>query len=111
MTKSFNALTANSNSIFYGADGISKNLLSKARKTFYLKDKILAKLYKELKNKNKLYIGENDNIVAPFYTPFVEQQKEIDRSTFCSFTVDFELLHVGIAYIKVLAKSAVDPKY
>ena len=92
----FNALTANSSSTFHDADGISKSLLSKARKTFYLKDKALAKLYNKLKNKNNLYMDENDNIVASFYTPFIEQQKDIDRSTLCSFKVPFYMLTLPI---------------
>ena len=54
----FNALTTNSNSIFYSTGRITKNLLSKARKSFYAKDKVLAKLYNELEDKNKLYIDE-----------------------------------------------------
>ena len=36
-----NPLTRNSNSIFYGVDRISKNLLNKARKLLYIKDKVL----------------------------------------------------------------------
>ena len=56
-----------------------------------------------------LYIDDNDNIVAPFYTPSVEQQKDINRSTLFSFEGPFELLHADIAYIKFFTKSAVDP--
>ena len=44
------------------------------------------------------------------YTPFVEQRKNIDRSTLYSFKGPFELLHADIANIRFLAKPAVDPK-
>lgn len=81
----FNAINRNSNGIFYGADRISKNLLYKARKLFYVKDNILGKLYNELENKNKLLVDDNDNITAPCYTPFVERKKGIDRLTLYSF--------------------------
>lgn len=81
----FNAINRNSNSIFYGADRISKNLLYKARKLFYVKDNILGKLCNELENKNKLFVDDNDNITAPCYTPFVERKKDIDRLTLYSF--------------------------
>ena len=92
-----NALTTNSNSIFYDSDSISKNLLSKARKSFYVKSKVLAKLYNKLENESRLYIDENDNIVAPFYTPFVEQQEDMDRSALYSFKGPFQLLHADMA--------------
>lgn len=48
----------------------------------------------------------------PFYTPFVQQKKDIDRSS-ALYTVNgpFQFFHADIAFIKFLAKSAVDPKY
>ena len=62
-------------------DRISKNLLKKARRLFYVKDKVLGKLHNELENKIKLYVDENDNIIAPSSTPFIELKKNIDRWT------------------------------
>ena len=47
----------------------------------------------------------------PFYTPFVEQKKDIDWSTLNSFKGLFQLLQVDIAGVRFLAKSTVDPKY
>ena len=41
-------------------------------------------------------MDENDNIVASFYTPFIEQQKDIDKSTLCSFKVPFHMLTLPI---------------
>ena len=48
----------------------------------------------------------------PFYTPFVQQKKDIDRSS-ALYTVNgpFQFFHADIAFIEYLAKSAVDPKY
>lgn len=48
----------------------------------------------------------------PFYTLFVEQRKDIDRSfALYSIKTPFDLLHADIADIKFFSKSAVDPKY
>ena len=57
----------------------------------------------ELKNKNILY--ENDEGTKtriPFYTPFAEQRKDIDRSSeLYSIKIPFELVHTNIANIRV----------
>ena len=48
---------------------------------------------KELKSKrtknlfNALNVDDNDNIIAPFYTSFIEQKKYINRLTLYSFKV------------------------
>ena len=48
----------------------------------------------------------------PFYTLFVEQRKDIDRSSaLYSIKASFELMHADIADIRVFSKSAVHPKY
>ena len=48
----------------------------------------------------------------PFYTPFVKQRKDIDRSsTLYSFKMLFELVDAVIADIRFFPKSEVDPKY
>ena len=54
---------------------------------------------------------EPEEPIIPTYTPFVEQKKDIDRSTLCSINSPFDLLHADIADIRFLAKSAVDPHY
>ena len=47
-----------------------------------------------------------------FCTLFIEQKKDIDRSsTPYSIKAPFELFHADIANIKFLSKSAVDPYY
>ena len=64
-----------------------------------------------MESKNKLYVDENNNIIAPSYTPFVEQNKDNDRLTLYSFKGPFELLHADITYKDFLANLAVDLKY
>ena len=47
-----------------------------------------------------------------FNTPFVEQKKDIDRSS-SLYTINgpMQFFHADLAYLQVFAKSAVDPKY
>ena len=48
----------------------------------------------------------------PFYTPFVKQRKDIDRSSaLYSIKAPFKLVHADIADVRFFSKSAVDPKY
>ena len=47
----------------------------------------------------------------PFATPFVDKKTNFDHSTLYNFHKPFEMLHADIADIRLLAKSAVDPKY
>ena len=66
-----------------------------------------------MKDKNILY--ENDEGTKtriPCYTSFVEQRKDIDRSSaLYSIKVSFELVHADVADIRFFSRSAVDPKY
>ena len=88
-------------SIFYAADRINKTLLNKTRKSFYKEDKIFYKFYLELENKNILYQNdEGTKTRIPFYTPFVEQKKDIDHSSaLYSVKMPFEPVHPDIADI------------
>ena len=99
----FKKLIEDEKSVFYAADRINKTLLNKTRKSFYKKDKIFYKFYLELENKNILY--ENDEGAKtriPFYTSFVEQRKDIDRSSaLYSVKAPFELVDADIANIQV----------
>ena len=63
-----------------------------------------------MKDKSNLCINKNNGFNLLLYTPFVEQRKNIDRSTLYSFEGPFEFLHADIANIRFLAKPAVDPK-
>ena len=105
----FNKLINDQNSVFFSRDKINKTLLNKGRKSPYEKDKVFYNLFKKIKNKNVIY-DENENRV-PFYTPFIPQKKNIDRSTLFTLSGPMQFFHADVAYLKFLAKSAVDPKY
>ena len=77
--------------------------MKKARKLVYSKDEVLLKMFNNL---NKASINESDFITND--TTFIEQTKNIDRSTLFSIQSPFDLLHANIANRKFLAKSAVD---
>ena len=105
----FKKLINDQNSVFFSSDKINKTLLNKGRKSLYEKDKVFYNLYKKIENKSIIY-DENENRV-PFYTPFTPQKKNIDRSTLYIVNGPLQFFHADIAYLKFLAKSAIDPKY
>ena len=67
--------------MFYAVDKINRSLLEKAKKSLYEKDKVFYKYYLDLEDKNVLHESEDPKRSIPFYTPFVEQRKDIDRSS------------------------------
>ena len=106
----FKKLTNDQNSVFYSADRINSTLLNKGRRSSYEKDKVFYKLFNTIEDRNIIY--ENDEDRVPFYTPFVEQKKDIDRSS-SLYTINgpLQFFHADVAFLKFFAKSAVDPKY
>ena len=98
-------LLKNERSIFYAIDRINQNVINKAKKSNYLKDRVFVNIYTKLKDKNLNFFK------SPVITPFAEQKSNVDRSTLYSFQAPFELFHADIADIRFLAKSAVDPHY
>ena len=109
MKNLFKKLITDENSVFFSADRINKTLLNKGRKSSYEKDKVFYKLFNAVENKNTIY--ENNENRVPFYTPFTQQKKNIDRSTLYTVNGPLQFFHAGVAFLKFLAKSAVDPKY
>ena len=105
----FKKLINDENSVFFSSDKINKTLLNKGRKSLYEKDKVFYNLFKKIENKNIIY-DEDENRV-PFYTPFTPQKKNIDRSTLYTVNGPLQFCHADVAYLKFLAKSAVDRKY
>ena len=98
----FKKLFTDANSVFSSAEKINKTLLNKARKSFYEKDKVFYKLYARIEDQN---ISDNDKVKVPFYTPFLERKKDIDRSSaLCSIKGPFELVHADVANIRVFFK-------
>ena len=105
----YRKLINDQNSVFFSSDKINKTLLNKGRKSRYEKDKVFYNLFKKIENKDIIY--DKDKIRIPFYTPFVPQKKNIDRSTLYTVSGAMQFFHADIAYLQFLAKSAVDPKY
>ena len=104
----YRKLVDKEDSVLYAIDRLNERVLNKVRKSSYEKDKVFYKLFKKLENED--VIEENSKI--PFYTPFVEQKKDIDRSS-ALYTVNapLQFFHADLAYLQFFAKSAVDPKY
>ena len=85
-------------------------MFNKGRRSSYEKDKVFYKIFNTIEDRNIIYEDYEDRI--PFYTPFVEQKKDIDRSS-SLYTVNapLQFFHADVADLKFFAKSAVDPKY
>ena len=110
MKNLYKKLINDQNSVFYSADRINSTLLNKGRRSSYEKDKVFYKLFNTIEDRNIIY--ENDENRVPFYTPFVKQKKDIDRSS-SLYTINgpLQFFHADVAFLKFFAKSAVDPKY
>ena len=104
----FNKLINDENSVFFSADRINQTLLRKGKKSSYEKDKVFLKLFNVAENKKVIYEKEER---VPFYTPFAPQKRNIDRSTLYTVHGPLQFFRADIAFLKFLAKSAVDPKY
>ena len=76
-------------------------LLGKDKKSLYKKDKAFYKHYLYLEDKNILYKSEDPKKSVPFYTPFVKQRKDIDRSSaLYSIKTHFERMLADITDIR-----------
>ena len=86
--------------MFYAVNRINISFLGKAKKSMYEKDKVFYKYYLDLEDKNVLYKSKDPKKSSPFYTLFVEQKKDIGRSSaLYSIKTPFELMHADIADI------------
>ena len=89
---------------------INRNLLNKAQKSDYGKNKVFYKLCNKIENRDTIFDEEDEEI--PFRAPFIEQKKDIDQSsTHYRIKAPFELFHADIANIKFLSKSTAEPHY
>ena len=102
----YKILKRDEQSVLFASDQLNKQLIKKVKKSRYEKDSVFINLYDKVKHVNI----EEENTV-PIFTPFVESEKNIDKSTLYSFNEPFQLLHADIADIRFFSKSAVDPKY
>ena len=103
----YNVLKKDEESVLFASERLNKQLLKKIKRSKYEKDILFLKLYNQVENVN---LEEKEDIV-PVFTPFVENQRNIDRSSLYSFNGPFQLLHADIADIRFFSKSAVDPHY
>ena len=106
----YNKLLKNENSVLFAADKINQRLLNRLKKSSYEKDQVFYKLFKKLEQNEEE--NEKEHREIPFYTPFVEQRKDIDRSS-ALYTINgpLQFFHADLAFLQFFAKSAVDPKY
>ena len=106
----YRKLLDNENSVLFAADKISLRLLERLRKSSYDKDQVFYRLFRELER--NINDDNDDDAELPFNTPFLEQRKDIDRSSaLYSINGPLQLFHADLAYLQFFAKSAVDPKY
>ena len=95
----FKKLINNQDSAVYSADKTDRTLLDKARKSAYEKDKVFYKIYNELEDNKIIFDDEKTRI--PFYTPFIEQKKDIYRlSALYSINAPLQFFHADIADIR-----------
>ena len=74
----YNKLIENENSVLFAIDKLNVRILNRLRKSSYDKDQVFYRLFKKLENEEE---EEEKEVQIPFYTPFVEQRKDIDRSS------------------------------
>ena len=77
----FKKLIKDKNSIFYLVGKINRTLLNKSRKSASEKDKVFYKIYIRGEDQEIIYDDDNEKERILFYTPFVEQKQDIDRSS------------------------------
>ena len=108
----FKKLLKDKNSVFYLADKINRTLLNKSRTSLYEKHKVFYKIYIRLEDQEIIYDDNEEKERIPFYTPFIEQKQDINRSsTLYSLNNPMQFFHADVADIRFFSKSAVDPKY
>ena len=105
----YKKLLENEKSVLFAVDKLNERLLTRLKKSSYDKDQVFYKLFKQLEDSESIDEQENE---IPFYTPFIEQRKDIDRSSaLYSINGPLQFFHADLAYLQFFAKSAVDPKY
>ena len=103
----YNVLKKDEERVLFASKRLNKQFFKKIKRSKYEKDIIFLKLYNQVENVN---LEEKEDIV-PVFTPFVENQRNIDRSTLYSLNGPFQLLHADIADILFFSKWAANPHY
>ena len=97
----FKKLLKDKDSVFYSADKINRTLLSKSRTSSYEKDKVFYKIYIRLEDQEMIYDDNDEKERIPFYTPFIEQKQDINRSlTLYSLNNPMQFFHADVADIR-----------
>ena len=107
--KLFQKLKNDENSTLFGEDDPTNNIIKELKKSNNKQDKEFVNLILDLENRYDLFRDENVHI--PSKTEFVEQKREINKSSLYSFDGPFQLLNADVANLKFLGKSAVDLQY
>ena len=102
----YNILKQDEESVLFASEKLNKQLIKKVKRSQYEKNSVFIYLYDKVKDVNI----EEENTV-PIFTPFIDNKRNIDKSTLYSFNGPFQLLHADIADIRFFSKSAADPKY
>ena len=101
----FKKLIKDKNSVFYLADKINRTLLNKSRLSSYEKDKVFYKIFIRLEDQGIIYDNNEEKEKILFYTPFVEQKRDIDRlSTLYSINGPMQFFHADVADIRFFFK-------
>ena len=96
----FKKLLKDKGTVFYSADKINRTLLNKSRTSSYEKDKVFYKIYIRLEDQEIIYDDNEEKERIPFYTPFIEQKQDIDRSsTLYSLNNPMQFFHADVADI------------
>ena len=74
-------LIKDKSSIFYSANKINRTLFDKSRTSSSEKDKVFYKIYIRLEDQEIIYDDDNEKGRILFYTPFIQQKQDIDRSS------------------------------
>ena len=107
--KLFQKLKNDENSTLFGEDDPTNNIIKELKKSNNKQDKEFVNLILDLENRYDLF--KDENICIPSKTEFVEQKREINKSTLYSFDGPFQHLNADVANLKFLGKSAVDLQY
>ena len=102
----YNILKQDEESVLFASEKLNKQLIKKVKRSQYEKNSVFIYLYDKVKDVN---IEEKNTV--PIFMPFIENKRNIDKSTLYSFNGPFQLLHADIADIRFFSKSAADPKY
>ena len=71
----------------------------------YEKDKVFYKIYIRLEDQEMIYDDNDEKERIPFYTPFIEQKQDINRSlTLYSLNNPMQFFHADVADIRFFFK-------